>query len=466
VERDRGALRIAALDPLAMRQGLVIGMALAEARARLPHIETAEAEVGADRDFLHLAGEACGIFTPLVALQGKDGLILDITGCAHLFDGESGMVRRVRHRLSGLGLASCAAIAGTPHSAWAFARYQRNTIAVSGEDEVIARALPITALDQDAETTVALNRAGLLTLGDLADRPAGMLTARFGAGLVATLHRILGREDIRITPMRPAPEIMAEKHFPEPLGHRDSLIRVLERLAHDIAAVLERQGAGGRVFETSFFRADGAVRRIMVETAQGTRAPARLMRLIQLKLEALADPLDPGFGFDALRLCVVRSEPLSESQATLEEDAGQAAGPGEVAALVDRLVARLGRENVRRFVARDTHDPVRAGGTVPYPSGHPVTSWPAPEPGQPPARPLTLFDPPQWIEAIAEVPDGPPMRFRWRQVLHEVARAEGPERIAPDWWRVGDHAPATRDYYRIENALGHRFWVFREGLFA
>jgi protein ImuB len=458
-------LRIAALDPVAMRQGLVVGMALAQARAISPDIETAEAEAGADADFLLLAGEACGIFTPLVALQAKDGLILDITGCAHLFDGERGMLQRVRRRLARLELVSCAAIAGTPHSAWAFARYHRGTIAVSGEDEAIARTLPIAALDQDSETTLALSRAGLLTLGDLADRPAGMLTARFGAGLAAALHRILGREDIRITPLRPAPEIMAEKHFPEPLGRVDSLLRALEPLARDVVTDLERRGAGGRAFEASFFRADGAVRRIVVETAQATRAPARLMRLVQLKIEALADPLDPGFGFDALRLSVLRSEVLPESQTTLENGAAHEAGPGEIAALVDRLVARLGRDNVQRFVARDTHDPVRAGGTVPYLSGQATAPWPAPEPGQPPARPLTLFDPPQWIEAIAEVPDGPPLRFRWRQVLHEVARAEGPERIAPEWWRVGDHAPATRDYYRVENALGHRFWVFREGFY-
>lgn len=465
VEKDRGALRIAALDPVAARAGLSIGMALTEARALWPNLELAEASHEADSALLHRAAEICDMFTPLVGLQGRNGLILDITGCAHLFGGEGNLAGRARRRLSGLGLTTCAAMAGTPHAAWAFARYRRNTIAASGEEEAIARALPIAALDQDAGTALALNRAGFRTLADLADRPSAMLTARFGTGLTDALRRVLGREDIRITPLRPAPEIMAEKHFPEPLGLMDSLLAILERLAQDIVAALERRGAGGRAFEASFFRSDGAVRRITIETAQGTREVTSLMRLIRLKLEALADPLDPGFGFDALRLAVLRSEPLKECQSTLEGGTAREEEAGDVAALVDRLTARFGRENVRRLIARDTHDPVRAGGSVPYLSQHAAAPLPAPEPGAPPARPLTLFDPPQWIEAIAEVPDGPPLRFRWRRVLHEIARAEGPERIAPEWWRFGANAPATRDYYRIENAQGHRFWVFREGFY-
>jgi protein ImuB len=156
---------------------------------------------------------------------------------------------------------------------------------------------------------------------------------------------------------------------------------------------------------------------------------------------------------------------MAERQAALDGGPASQAEAGDVASLVDRLTARFGRETVQRFVTRDTHDPVRAGGSVPFLSRHKTAPFAHPEPGQPPARPLTLFDPPQWIEALAEVPDGPPLRFRWRRVLHEVARAEGPERIAPEWWRCGNAAPATRDYYRIENAHGHRFWVFREGLY-
>ncbi len=465
VEKERGALCIGALDAVAARLGLQIGMALTQARALAPNLVTEEACPEADAALLLAAASTCEIFTPLAALRGADGLVLDITGCAHLFGGEDGILRRARQRLAGLGISSCAAIAGTPQSAWAFAHYRRNMVAQPGEEEALTRDLPLAALEQDTATKLALERAGFRTLGDLADRPSSLLSARFGEELATSLRRVLGREDIRITPLRLTPEIMAEKHFTEPLGETESLLAVLERLAGDAMKTLEARGAGGRVFEASFFRTDGAVRRITIETAQATRETPGLMRLIRLRIETLADPLDPGFGFDALRLCVVRHEPLAERQSILDGGTAREDGPREITDLVDRLAARFGRENVRRFIAHDTHDPAMAGGTTPYLSDVASAPWPEPEPEQPPLRPLTLFRHPQWVEVMAEVPDSPPLRFRWRRVLHEVTRAEGPERIAPEWWREGNHAPATRDYYRVEDANGHRFWIFREGLY-
>ncbi len=465
VEKERGALRITAIDAIAARAGLSIGMPLAEARALWPTLETEEAAPEADARLLKRASEACEMFTPLVGTEGRDGLLLDITGCVHLFGGESEMLLRARRRLRNLGLTTFGAIASTPHAAWAFARYRRNTIAAPGEDEALARALPITALGQSTETTLALSRAGFKTLGDLADRPSHLLAARFGTGLVDQLHRILGREDIRITPLRPPPLLMAERHFPEPMTQMEHLLTVLSRLMGDIASRLEGRGEGGRAFALTLFRADGAVRRIGIETASGTRDSASLVRLARLKMEALADPVDPGFGFDALRLMVLRSEPLHAAQASLAEGAKPEDEARALADLVNRLVARFGRENVRRFMVRDTHDPVVAGGTISCLSAAESTEWPVPEPGQPPARPLTLFAHPQPIEVLAEVPDSPPLRFRWRRMLHEVTRAEGPERIAPEWWRETSPAPSARDYYRIEDQAGHRFWIYREGLY-
>lgn len=465
VEKIRSALRIVAADTTALRQGLRIGMTLAEARVLSPDIDTAEADPDADAGLLRRCAAACEIFTPLVALRARAGLILDITGCIHLFGGERELASGACRRLHRLGLAVCFAIAGTPDAAWALARERHGSIAASGEEEALTQGLPIVALERDSETLLALQRAGFLTLGDLAARAPHMLAARFGEDLVVALRRILGWEDIRIAPLRPPPDIMAEKHFPEPLGLLDSLLAVLERLAQDVARALEKREAGGRHFEASFFRADGTVRHIAVEAAEATRDTALLMRLIRLRIEALADPLDPGFGFDALRFAVLRSEPFDAIQPSLAGEATVQDGAHAVADLVNRLVARFGRENVRRFVTHDTHDPVRASGTAPYLAGAASAPLPATVPGSPPLRPLTLFEHPQWIEVMAEVPDSPPLRFRWRRVLHEVARAEGPERIAPEWWREASPAPATRDYYRVEDASGHRFWIFREGLY-
>ncbi len=439
-------------------------MSLAQARARAGALATQDADPAADAAFLNDCAQACEMFTPLVARDGADGLLLDITGCAHLFGGEDALRARACRRLRAAGLAARAALAATPDAARAFARFAPEGGCAPATEEARARRLPLAALECDVETALALARAGFATLGDLADRPSAALAARFGPRLTRRLDRILGREDMRITPLRAPPDIMAERHFPEPLALTESLMATLERLAIDVAVLLERRAAGGRRFEASFFRTDGMVRRLLVETAQPARDPESLMRLVRLKIDALADPLDPGFGFDAVRLAVLRSEPLHAGQTHLGEERETADDARAFAELANRLVARFGRENVRRFVARDTHDPARAAFAAPFLAA--AAPWPDSAPQPVPSRPLTLFDPPQPIEdAVAEVPDGPPRRFRWRRVLHEVAAAEGPERIAPEWWRAPQDAP-TRDYYRVEDSEGRRFWLFREGFYA
>jgi protein ImuB len=456
-----GALRITALDRKAAGAELSIGMTLAAARARIADLDVEEGEPAADAELLGALAGLCEAFTPLVALSGKDGVMLDISGCAHLFGGEEALRQQAVRRLARLRLDVRTCIAGTPDAARALAVFGQDGYVPAGQDEMAVRPLPITALDMETETTVALSRAGLRTIGDLADRPSQTLTARFGASLTTRLARILGREDIRITPIRPIPACMAERHFPEPLGHMDSLVPVLARLSQDMTAALERRGAGGRMFEAAFFRSDGAVRRLMVETMQPLRDPAMLLRLITLKMDALADPLDPGFGFDAVRLSALRLEDRAQHQTEIggggvEEDTAEA--------LVDRLAARFGSAAVLRLAERDTHDPVRASVRLPFLAGAAGVQGPPPAPGEPPLRPLTLFETPQLIEAMAEVPDGPPLQFRWRRMLHAVTRAEGPERIAPEWWRAGQAAP-VRDYYRVEDQEGRRFWLFREGFY-
>ncbi len=189
-----------------------------------------------------------------------------------------------------------------------------------------------------------------------------------------------------------------------------------------------------------------------------------LVRLFRERIETLNDPIDPGFGFDLVRLSVPLLEDLAPVQLPLE---GGALAQGELAALVDRLSTRLGRGRVRRFAANDTHLPEQEVMSFPAveAAGAPDGPWPVPDSGDPATRPIHLFDPPQRIEVVAAVPDGPPMHFRWRQILHHVARHEGPERIASLWWRRADNGGLTRDYYRVEDRFGRRFWIFRHGLY-
>ena len=461
VEKQRGALRLAAVDPRATALGLIPSLNLADARARVPELILFDHDPDADARWLERLADGCERYTPMVAVDGVDGLILDITGCAHLFGGEAGLAADVEQRLGRAGIAVRSALGPGPEAAHALARFQT----VPGRDEAASvRRLPVAALELDGETEIALRRAGLKTIADLAERPAATLAARFGPEMADRLARLVGRADSRITPRRPLPALMVERRFAEPIAHVATVLGVLGELAEEAAVTLRERAQGGRHFVARLFRSDGQVRDLAVETGAPTRDAALLVRLLRERIDALADPIDPGFGFDLLRLAVARCEPLAPSQLRLE---GGAVAEGEVGELVDRLSTRLGRARVRRFVPRDTHVPEQAALALPAIAASAPVRWDSPEPGEPPLRPLHLFDPPQPIEVVAEIPDGPPMRFRWQRKLHDVARFEGPERIAPVWWRLppGENG-LTRDYYRVEDVRGRRFWIFRHGLFG
>lgn len=465
VQKVKGALRISAVDSLAQSLGLQPGWTLAEARARVPRLAVADADAAADQRLLLRLAEICDCYTPLVAVDGSDGLLLDVTGCSHLFQGEAAMCQRVLRHMARLGLSSRIALAGTPDAAQVLARHGNGGVVLPGQEREAVRTLPVQALGLEAAQTMALVRAGLKTIGALAERPAKVLAARFGTALTTRLARVLGQENVRITPLRAAPALRVEQHFAEPLQDMDNAMAVLAQLCQQMEQMLAQRGLGGRRFEAAFFRSDGAHRRVSVDTAQPLRDRQSVLRLMALKIGLLQDPLSPGFGFDGMALCVLQHGPITAAQRDLD---GQ--GPDERSThdLVDRLVARFGRTNVLRFVAQDTHNPLRMAEAVPVgmaeQAGSSSTAWNPLMPGPAPARPLFVFDPPQAIAVVAEVPDGAPVRFRWRRVQHEVRAAEGPERIAPEWWRE-DSWPHARDYYRVENTLGHRFWIYRDGPF-
>ena len=453
-----------AVDQAARSLGLEPGMALADARAQVPELQAVERDDATDRRWLERMADGCVRYTPMVALDGADGLILDIAGCIHLFGGERSLAADVEARMTKLRMTLRLAFAGTPRAAHALARYQ----ALPAKDEAAAiRRLPVAALELDREGTQGLLRAGLKTVGELARRPMATIAARFGADAVTALRELLGEAAKPIKPrVRQAP-ILAEQRFAEPIARTEYALEVLGRLATETVRQLEEAGLGGRRFEACFFRSDGLVLPLTVETSRPSRDPALVIRLMNERIEGLSDPIDPGFGFDLIRLAVPGTEPLAVTQLKLE---GGAAREAEVDALIDRLSTRLGRNRIRRLVPQDTHIPEQMQLALPaIEAGKPSAGWPRAVPGEPPVRPLHLFDPPQPIDVLAEVPDGPPHRFRWRRKFHEVKRFEGPERIASEWWKrkdgAVDRAGLTRDYYRVEDARGRRFWVFRHGLY-
>lgn len=432
-------------------------MTLADARACLPDLRAVAEQPSSDAAFLVSLVDIALAFTPSVALDLPDGLVLDITGCAHLFQNEGGLAARLQRAFHAAGISVAKlAVAPTPDMARALARFS-GTSPCFADDDTLVRSLSVAALECTQEDITTLKRAGLRTIADVANRPTVLFTARFTSVFSEKLGRILGEEDRRITPLRPLPLCQAERNCAEPVVSNDVMARIVAQLAADVSEELRARGEGGRTFVATFMRTDGVIRRIGVETSQPTRDPAVIMRLYQDRLDALADPLDPGFGFDLIRFEARRTEPYAETQATLD---AHDANDEKLTHLVDRLSAMFGRDRIRRLRSADSHLPERAQTMVSAQTAGTATQWDhCATTGAARLRPPLIFAHPHPIEVEAD-DDETPLSVRWRRATHRIAYAAGPERIADEWWRTPS-AYGTRDYYRIESAQGRRFWIFR-----
>ena len=463
----KSAQRIAAMTDGAARLGLKIGMPLADARAMYPSLPVVDDDPEADRRFLEAIADWCDRYTPLVGLDSSDGLLLDVTGCAHLFGGETALARDLVTRLANQGLRARVAIADTVGCAWAVARYGKLSSSLGiiprGETEAATLPLPIAALRIDADTVADLKTSGLVRVADLAARPRAPFAARFGKGLLLRLDQALGRVDEPISPRLPVPAAMAEQRFPDPIAREADVLGTIEHLARQLLTVLDRRGEGGRLFQVALFRADGTMHRLEIGTGSPLRDPPRIRKLFEERLAVLGDACDPGFGYDMVRLSALVTERIDPAQTGLAQNDHA----DELAHLIDRLGARFGLRRVSRLVPQDTHIPEYAVMNVPAHAAHRAAApLPVEQDTLMAARPLRLLARPEPVDAIAEVPDGPPVQFSWRRVMHQVAQAEGPERIAMEWWRDDRGNKLTRDYFRVESEAGARMWLYREGLYG
>jgi len=492
-KRDN-AMRLVALDERAGRAGLSVGQALTDARAILPGIDVAPEDARADATLLAALAGWCDRYTPLVAIGGADGghdpagngagrdhgLVLDIAGCAHLFGGERALSADLLARLFDMGFSARAAIAPTPGAAWALARFGgRETVVTAAGARRALAPLPLAALRLPAETVAGLGRLGLYYIGDLMMRPRAPLARRFGRELLLCLDRATGAVEEPVSPRLPAPALSAERRLAEPLSRTQDIRILIGRLASHLSERLKKAGQGARILDLALWRVDGHVARLGVGASRPLADGPAIAALFGERLTALGDDLDAGFGFDMARLSALETERCEPAgQDFLAGDSGAGDNPANLAHLIDRLGARLGIANVLLAAPVDTHRPEEAERLVPAADGaggaksgrEGKTPEQIPGPARPasdwidaPARPLRLLARPEPIEALAAVPDGPPLRFRWRRALREVAAAEGPERIAGPWWR-GD--TQTRDYFRVEDRKGRRYWLYREGLFG
>ena len=453
----RGVRRLVAVDPLAEAAGLAPEMPLAQARAICPGLDLAEADPAAEAAGLAALAAWCTRYTPLAAADPPEGLVLDITGCAHLFGGEAALAADLRMRLARVGLAAQVAIAGSAAAAWALARAAATPLIVlpPGEERAALAPLPTALLRLEPRDAAGLVRLGVRSIGELARLPRAELTARFGGGVLGRLDQALGTAAEPLPWPHPPQPWRELKQFAEPIATPDDLARALRLLAGRLDRRLAAAWHGGQRFQALFFRVDGTAPAIEVATALPVHDAAYVAKLLTAKLETV----DPGFGVEAIALAAVEVAPLPPAQRQLGGGEGAAAG---LAASLDALTLLLGEGRVWRPAPHGSHVPERSLRRTPPLAAAPA--WP-----EGPPRPLRLLRRPEPVEAVAPVPDDPPLLFRWRGRLHRVRAASGPERIAAEWWRraaaTPGRAPAdlVRDYYRVEDVAGARFWLFRTG---
>jgi protein ImuB len=485
-----GRRLLAAVNSAATAAGLAPGMPLADALSFFPGLATAAAEPAKDAAALRRLAEWCGRYSPWTAPDGVDGVRIEITGSAHLWGGERALAADLIARLDHRHVSGRIAIADTLGTAWAIARF-----AEMGKDPVIlppgdCRAalapLPVEALRLDPVTAQGLRRVGLKRIGDLYAMPRDVLARRFGETIARRLDQALDNLPEPLSPLGEVPTRRVRLSFAEPITEPTDLMLATERLTADLVQRLAREGMGARRVDLGFHRVDGQVERIRLGTARPSRDQHHLAALFKERL----DTIDPGLGVEDMILAAFAVEPLPAEQiGLLGHPAGSEASG--IAPLLDRLGNKLGLAAVSRLEPRESHIPERASIRVPI--GGALTSSVAPakavaqgqlapglgsldprlrgDDGIRSPRPVRLFEPPEPVEAFWLLPDDPPFRFAWRRRRHRVMRADGPERIADEWWQPAasgadprEGGDAIRDYYRVEDEEGRRFWLFRAGL--
>lgn len=469
------------MNAAAAARGLPPGLPLAEARAILPGLITVPHEPAVDARALAALAAWCARYTPWTApgdlneepsgpWGGSAGILLDVTGCAHLFGGERALLADLQARLARFGYAARAALADTAGCAWALARHATSAehpciVVTSGGQRAALAPLPPAALRLPAATVELMDRLGLRRIGELYPLAPAVLTPRFGALAVRRLAQALGSEAESLQPRQAPTAHLVRRIFAEPLSDPEDLGRAVTELLTHLCRELARAGRGARQLELTAYRSDGSLQRLTLGTSRPSRDAKHLRRLFTEKLPRL----DPGFGIEVMTLGATLTATLAAQQIELEaattKNLGEAAQAGarDIAELVDRLDSRLGSGSVRSPRLKESHLPERAFALAPAGADDNGANDDRPPTPHPKLRPLRLLARPEPVEAVSLLPDYPPARFRWRRVLHQVARAEGPERLLGEWWTEdaeGSNA-GPRDYFRVEDTDGRRYWLYR-----
>jgi protein ImuB len=445
---------IYAANRAARLEGITAGARVVDMRAICPGLRVEYADIAGDRAALKRLSLWARRWCPWTVVDGENGLILDTTGADHLAGGEAAMLTEMEARFAVSGLTPQLAIAPTWGAAWALARYGTvRAICHEGQVGAALGPLPAAALRLDGATLLLLRRLGLKTIASLAEVPRLSMARRFARHTLERnpmlrLDQAMGRLSEPVASVEERPWIIAQARLPEPIQDPTAY---LPDLCASLCAQLLREGMGCRRLSLTVYRTDGEVSVLTAATAASSRDAEHLRRLFDDKLEKIK----PGFGFDLITLEAVTIEPLHIVQHRLD---GAGEDDVELTQLIDRLVVRFGARAVKRPVLNASHVPERAEKWM-----NPLAVVKNDAVATPKERPIRLLEPAEEIRVLYAVPEGPPAQFMWRKQTRRVARYAGPERIAPEWWRDRPNT-RLRDYFKVEDQLGQRLWLYREGL--
>lgn len=448
VGMQKSALRLCSLNAAAEAKGLTTGMALTDARAILPDLMSVTEQPERQASFLTALGRWSERYTPSVALDGADGLMLDVSGCAHLFESENGLLDDMAARFSAMRLTVRLGLADTRGAAWALARFGEQRLSPPGQTRESVARFPVAALRIGDETATTLMRLGLRCISDIDGMPRGALARRFGSLLVQRLDQIVGAVPEPLTPTVFTAPYAVRLSLPDPIGKVEDVKAALNRLLERLCLRLEQEQRGARTLRLSIRRCDGGGDAVEASLARPSSDPARIAPLF----DRLIDGLNAGFGIDVVRVQALVTEALKPEQASSFDQSNRS--DDALGDMIARIGNRIGFDKVTRFLPAESHIPERASIVAAA-----AYSKPEPFPENILPRPILLFAP----EPVkANNSDAPPDRFRWRGASYETLHANGPERIAPEWW-WDDPAwrSGPRDYWRVQTAEGRRLWLFQ-----
>jgi protein ImuB len=451
---DHGRLVITAINPVAQQQGIETGMVVSDARAIFPSIKILDDDPKLAERLLKSIAKWCIRYTDSIAFDLPNGLILDVSGCAHLWGGEKNYIKEINTRLTNRGYDVRATMADSIGAAWAIAHYGGSApIIESGKQMEALLPLPPSALRLDPESVDRLMKLGLQKISQFINMPRVALRRRFGPGLILRLDQALGNEKEPIKSIQPIEPFRERLPCLEPIVTATGIEIALERLLDTVCQRLMQEGKGIRKVVFSGYRVDNKTEKIEIGTSRATHNKKHLFKLFEEKIQSI----EPALGIELFMIEALKTEKLSPKQEKLW-DSTSGLKAEAISELMDRLMNRFGSAPIHRYVPDEHHWPERSFKPAADLHESIESSWIVDRP-----RPINLLPKPEPIEVMAPIPDYPPMNFRYRGTLHKIAKADGPERIEPEWWIAeGLH----RDYYSVEDEEGGRYWLFRAGHYA